>query len=66
MKCSDKELVLFLLPIGREILTGRTLDKNSYRLAYRITRRGESVRQMTSAGDRREEIVAEIRAALRP
>lgn len=66
MKCSDKELVLFLLPIGREILTGRTLDKNSHRLACLITRRGESVRQMTSAGDRREEIVAEIRAALRP
>ena len=63
MKHSDKELELFLLTIGREILTGRTLDTNAHWLADRITRLGGRVRQMTSVDDRLEEIVAEIRAA---
>ncbi len=65
MKRTDKELKFFLLTIGREILTGRTLDTNAHWLADRITRLGGSVRQMTSVDDRLEEIVAEIRAARR-
>jgi nicotinamide-nucleotide amidase len=65
MKRSHEGFDVCLLTIGREILTGRTLDTNAHWLAGRVTRMGGRVRQMTSVDDRSDEIAAEIRAAQR-
>lgn len=64
-KSAGKPVDVHLITIGREILTGRTLDTNAHWLAGRITRLGARVRQLSCVDDRVESIAAEIRAARR-
>lgn len=62
---SGVQLDVYLITIGREILTGRTLDTNAHWLAGRLTRLGARVRQLSCVDDRADEIAAEIGAARR-
>jgi nicotinamide-nucleotide amidase len=65
MKRSAQGLKVCLLTVGREILTGRTLDTNAHWLAAQITRLGGRVCQIACVDDRIEAIAAEIRNARR-
>jgi molybdenum cofactor synthesis domain-containing protein len=53
-----------IIVIGREILTGRTLDTNSNWLAKRITALGGDVKRITVADDEVASISRELRTAL--
>lgn len=54
-----------IIAVGREILTGHTLDTNSHWLATRVTALGGQVKRMVAVDDIPEEIVEEVQAALR-
>jgi len=54
-----------IIAVGREILTGHTLDTNSHWLATRVTAFGGQVRRMVAINDVLEEIVEEVKVALR-
>ena len=49
-----------IIPVGREILTGKTLDTNSHWLAGELTALGISVRRICVVDDVLEEIAGEI------
>lgn len=53
-----------IIVVGREILTGRTLDTNSNWLAKRITALGGDVKRITVADDEVASISRELRTAL--
>ncbi|MDP3939551.1 MAG: competence/damage-inducible protein A [Deltaproteobacteria bacterium] len=63
MKSSTHGTDVYLITIGREILTGRTLDTNAHWLAGQLTRLGARVRQLACVDDRIDDIAAEIGAA---
>jgi nicotinamide-nucleotide amidase len=66
MARSDWDFVpVEIIAVGRELLSGRTLDTNSHWLARRITALGGSLRRIVVVDDRIEEIVTELRKALR-
>jgi molybdenum cofactor synthesis domain-containing protein len=52
-----------LLAVGRELLTGRTVDTNSAWLAGRLTARGASVSRIVVVDDDPDEIAAALRSA---
>jgi molybdenum cofactor synthesis domain-containing protein len=54
-----------IIVVGREILTGRTLDTNSNWLAKRITALGEDVKRVAVVDDEIDSICGELRTALR-
>lgn len=54
-----------IIAVGREILTGRTLDTNSNWLAKRITALGGDVKRMVAVDDEIPSISRELKAALR-
>jgi len=54
-----------IIVVGREILTGRTLDTNSNWLAKRITALGGDVKRVAVVDDEIDSICGELRTALR-
>ncbi|NIS60761.1 MAG: competence/damage-inducible protein A [Proteobacteria bacterium] len=54
-----------IIVVGREILTGRTLDTNSNWLAKRITALGGDVKRVTVVDDEIDSICGELSTALR-
>ena len=54
-----------IIAVGRELLSGRTLDTNANWLARRITALGGRLSRIVVVDDRIEEIAAELRRALR-
>jgi molybdenum cofactor synthesis domain-containing protein len=54
-----------IIAVGREILSGRTLDTNSNWLAKRITALGGDVKRMAAVDDEIPSISRELKAALR-
>lgn len=52
-----------LMPVGREILTGRTHESNARWMAQRITAMGGLVRRVTVVDDNKEAIAEELQAA---
>ena len=58
---SDRFAVI--MPIGREILTGRILDTNSQWLAQRLFERGVRVARITTSDDQVEAVAREVRRA---
>ena len=53
-----------IITIGSELVSGRTLDLNSWYAAGRLTASGLSVTRITSVGDDKEEICEALRKAL--
>lgn len=53
-----------VIVVGREILTGRTLDTNSNWLAKRITALGGDIKRVTVVDDEVDSICGELRTAL--
>ena len=54
-----------IIAVGRELLSGRTLDTNSNWIAKRITALGGEVRRIVVVDDQMKAIIPEIRKALR-
>ena len=66
MDRSDSDFVpAEIIAVGRELLSGQTLDTNSSWLARRITALGGRLSRIAVVDDRIEEIVTELRKALR-
>lgn len=55
--------IIEIMPIGRELLTGRVQEKNAGRLAQKITTAGGLVSRITILDDELETIAAELIAA---
>lgn len=54
-----------IIAVGREILKGHTLDTNSHWLATRVTALGGQIKRIVTIDDVLEEIVAEVKRAIR-
>jgi molybdenum cofactor synthesis domain-containing protein len=61
----DRDVSIHLLPVGRELLTGRVLDTNSQFLAQRLFELGLRVTRACQVDDVAEAIAAELRRSRR-
>jgi len=57
-------LKAYIIAIGDELLTGRTLDYNSHWIAKRLTGLGIEVKKIIIIPDNKDEIIEAIRTAL--